>query len=162
MNKINQEQFRTNRFTFALQLGFFAGFFWGGARLLMYGLRFTKVIPGFLAEPFFKHDFLLKPAGHMIGYLLFIVLSIIASLIYVFAFRKLKGPFPGMVYGILWWAGLLYGGAKLFLLQPPFRLPWNTVISEFCLYLLWGLFIGYTAAMEYTDERKREQKPLFS
>lgn len=39
----------------------------------------------------------------------------------------------------------------------PFKLPWNTVISEFCIFLLWGMFIGYTAAIEYTDERKREQ-----
>ncbi|OBZ18954.1 hypothetical protein A8L34_05250 [Bacillus sp. FJAT-27264] len=163
MSKSQQRRtVHTNPFVFAMELGFFAGLFWGGARWIMYTLHFTKVIPGFLAEPFFKHDFLLKPAGHLIGYLSFIILSVIAALIYVFAFRWLKGPWPGMIYGVLWWAGLFLAGSWLFLLQRPFRLPWNSVISEFCVFLLWGLFIGYTAAMEYTDERKRERKSILT
>lgn len=149
---------QTNPFYFSIELGYFAGLIWGGLHWLMYVLHFTKVIPGFLAEPFFKHDFLLTPAGHLLGYLFFIVLSVLASLIYVLIFRKLNGPWPGMIYGVLWWSVLFLACSRLFLLQPPFKLPWNTVISEFCLFLLWGLFIGYTAAIEYTDERKREQQ----
>ncbi|KHL96433.1 hypothetical protein QW71_07365 [Paenibacillus sp. IHB B 3415] len=153
-----QKSVHTNPFYFAIELGFFAGIIWGGARWLMYVLHFTKVIPGFLAEPFFKHEFLVSPAGHLLGYLSFIVFSVIVSLIYVLIFRKLKGPWPGMIYGVLWWSAVFLAGSWQFLMQPPFRLPWNSVISEFCLFLLWGLFIGYTAAIEYTDERKREQQ----
>ncbi|MBW4081825.1 YqhR family membrane protein [Paenibacillus sp. S150] len=153
-----QKSEHTNPWSFALELGFFAGLIWGGARWLMYAMHFTKVIPGFLAEPFFKHDFLTTPAGHLLGYLSFIVFSVIASLLYVLIFRKLKGPWPGMIYGMLCWSGVFLAGSRLFLQQPPFRLPWNSVISEFCIFLLWGLFIGYTAAIEYTDERKREQQ----
>jgi hypothetical protein len=63
-----------------------------------------------------------------------------------------------MIYGVLWWSAVFLAGSWQFLMQPPFKLPWNSVISEFCLFLLWGLFIGYTAAIEYTDERKREQQ----
>jgi len=141
-----------------MELGFFAGLIWGGARWLMYGMHFSKVIPGFLAEPFFKHAYLLKAEGHLIGYLFFIVFSVISSLLYVLLLRKLKGPWPGMVYGVLWWSALFLAGSWLFLQQPPFRLPWNTVISEFCLFLLWGLFIGYTAAFEFTNDRKRDKR----
>ena len=154
----NQKSQHTNPWFFALELGFFAGIIWGGARWLMYVLHFTKVIPGFLAEPFFKHDFLVTPAGYLLGYLSFIAFSVIVSLFYVLIFRKLKGPWPGMIYGILWWSAVFLAGSWQFLMQPPFKLPWNSVISEFCLFLLWGLFIGYTAAIEYTDERKREQQ----
>lgn len=153
-----QKTSHTNPFYFAVELGFFAGLIWGGARLLMYALHFTKVIPGFLAEPFFRHDFLLTPAGHLLGYLCFIAFSVLVTLIYVFIFRRLRGPWPGMIYGVLWWSVLFLACARIFLQQPPFKLPWNSVISEFCLFLLWGLFIGYTAAIEYTDERKREQQ----
>ncbi|GGF77002.1 hypothetical protein GCM10010912_22620 [Paenibacillus albidus] len=158
MSKANQkrEQY-TNPWFFALELGFFAGLIWGGIRWLMYVMRFTKVIPGFLVEPFFRHDFLLTAAGQIAGYLSFIAFSVIVSLLYVLILRKLKGPFPGLLYGVLWWTAIFIGGSRYFLMQPPFRLPWNSVISEFCLFLLWGMFIGYTAAMEYTDERKREQ-----
>ncbi len=89
--------------------------------------------------------------------MMFIVFSVIASMLYVLLLRKMKGPWPGLVYGVLWWSVIFIPGSQMFLMQPPFKLPWNTVISEFCVFLLWGMFIGYTAAMEYTDERKREQ-----
>ncbi|QSF43630.1 YqhR family membrane protein [Paenibacillus tianjinensis] len=159
MNKAGKrESEHTNQLFFAVELGIFAGLIWGGIRWLIYTLHFTKVIPGFLAEPFFKHEFLIKPAGHLLGYLFYIAFSVIASLIYVLIFRKLKGPWPGMIYGMLWWAGIFLAGSWMFLLQPMFKLPWNSVVSEFCISLLWGLFIGYTAAIEYTDERKREQR----
>lgn len=157
-NAGKQKTERTNLWYFAMELGFFAGLIWGGIRWLIYVLHFTKVIPGFLVEPFFKHEFLMTPAGHLLGYLCFIVFSVVASLIYVLIFRKLNGPWPGMVYGVLWWSAIFLGGSRLFLQQPPFRLPWNSVVSEFCIFLLWGLFIGFTAAIEYTDERKREQR----
>ncbi len=41
-------------------------------------------------------------------------------------------------------------------MKPQNELTWDSIITEFCFFLLWGLFIGYTVAMEYTDERKRE------
>lgn len=158
MSKSHQQQSEhTNPWIFALELGFFAGLIWGGLRWLMYWLSFTKVSPGFMAEPFFKHDFLTTAVGHLVGYLLFIVFSVLVSLLYVLTLRKLKGPWPGMIYGVFWWSIVFIAGSQLFLMQRPFMLPWNSVISEFCIFLLWGLFIGYTTALEYTDERKREQ-----
>ncbi|WP_339319694.1 YqhR family membrane protein [Paenibacillus sp. FSL R10-2734] len=158
MSKSHQQQSgHTNIWLFALELGFFAGLIWGGLHWLTYWLSFTKVSPAFIAEPFFKHEFLTTALGHFVGYLIFIVFSVIASLLYVLILRKLKGPWPGLVYGVLWWSVIFIPGSQLFLMQPPFTLPWNTVISEFCIFLLWGMFIGYTAAIEYTDERKREQ-----
>lgn len=85
---------QTNPFYFSDELGYFAGLIWGGLHWLMYVLHFTKVIPGFLAEPFFKHGFLVTPAGHLLGYLFFIVFSVLASLIYVLIFRSLTGLGP--------------------------------------------------------------------
>lgn len=152
-----QRSEHTNPWLFALQLGFFAGLIWGGIHWLFYGLHFTKVSPGFMAEPFFKHDFLNTVYGHLVGYSFFIVFSIIASLLYVLLLRKLKGPWPGLIYGLIWWAVIFIACSRLFLLQPPLKMPWNTFITELCIFLLWGMFIGYTAAIEYTDERKREQ-----
>ena len=92
----------------------------------------------------------------MTGWLFFIVFSILASLLYTFTIRKLKGPLPGMVYGIVWWLILFIlvdqsGDDETF---ERFNVGFNhhgTIV-----FLLWGLFIGYTVAMEYTDERKRE------
>lgn len=122
-------------------------------------MRFTTVIPGYLVEPFFKRSFLYSQPGYYVGWLSFIVFSILATLIYTLLFRKLKGPGPGILYGIVWW-GLIFGilGPAFGMTRPLLELSKDTLISEFCLYLLWGLFIGYTTAEEYTDEREREPK----
>jgi len=62
-----------------------------------------------------------------------------------------------MVYGIVWWLILfVLVGPKLGMMKPLKGLTWDSIITELCFFLLWGLFIGYTVAMEYTDERKRE------
>ncbi|WP_138493049.1 YqhR family membrane protein [Paenibacillus pinistramenti] len=158
-NRVVQEQPHTNFIWFSLELGFFAGVIWGAVHGFFYFMRFTVVVPGYLAEPFFRNSFLKTQPGYYIGWLFFIVFSMIASFLYTLLLRKLRGPWPGMLYGIWWWAIVFFVLSPLFSLTLPLRnLGWTTLISEFCLYLLWGLFIGYTAAIEYTDDRLREPK----
>lgn len=147
----------TNPVLFALEIGIFAGLIWGGFRWFFYKFQFTTIIPGYLAEPFFKHSFLLSPAGQWVGWLYFTLFSIIAALIYTLAFRHLKGPWPGITYGIIWWM-IIYPlfGVSSGVLQKLSQLTWTTNLTEFCLFVLWGLFIGYSIAVEFTDERGRE------
>lgn len=157
------QRIHTNRFFFALELGFYAGFIWGGIRWIFYAFHFTSILPGFLLEPFFKHSFLESTAGQVAGWLSFIALSIIASLLYVYVFRRAKGPWPGIAYGVVWWVVLMIVIAPLLNMSPPMKqLSWDTHISEACLFLLWGLFIGYTTAEEYTDEKTREPEEALS
>lgn len=153
---------KTHPFFFSLRLGFFAGLIWGAIHGFFYFMRFTKVIPGYLAEPFFKHDFLKTQPGYYVGWLFFIVFSIICAVLYTLLLRKMRGPWPGLLYGVWWWAIVFGILSPIYKLTPPLRvLGWTSLISEFCLYLLWGIFIGYTAATEYTEDRLREpQKAL--
>lgn len=157
-----QENKRTNPWTFSLVIGFFAGLIWGAVKGLFYYMSFTTVIPGFLVEPFFKHSFLNTQGGYYIGWGSFILFSIVATIIYTLAFRKLRGPFPGIVYGILWWMLIFVViGPLTQMTVPESQLSFDTLFSEFCLYLLWGLFIGYSTAEEFTDERNREPERAF-
>lgn len=151
----------TNVFTFALELGFFAGLIWGTIHWIFYVFKFTQVIPAYLAEPFFKNTFLKSGAGQLVGLLFFIAFSVVVSLIYAALCRKMKGPWPGIILGVLWWIIIfVVVGPWLDMVKPLSALSATTIISEFCLFLLWGLFIGYTIAMEFTDERMREPKKI--
>lgn len=155
--QIKQKQPHTNLFWFALQLGVFAGIIWGGIRWIAYALHFTIIVPGFMVEPFFKHDFLTTVRGGWIGWGMFLLLSIIASFLYTLLLRKIPGPWAGMIYGLIWW-GIIFAvvGPLLKWMPPITKVNWDTIWTESCLFLLWGLFIGYTAAVEYNDERLRE------
>lgn len=151
----------TNIWMFTLEIGLFGGLIWGGIKGVFYFMRITTVVPGFMVEPFFKSNFLKSQPGYYVGWGAFIVFSLLATLIYVLLFRKFSGPVPGILYGIAWWVILfVLAGPALHLMEPLRKLSMNTIISEFCLYLLWGLFVGYSTAHEYTDERKREPQEM--
>lgn len=153
---------KTNIWLFALQLGFFAGLIWGGLRGLFYYLSFTTVLPGFLMEPFYKKSFLDSQPGYYAGWFSFIVFSILATLMYVLLLRKVKGPWPGIAYGIAWWV-ILFAliGPVMQMTKPIHNMTVDTNISEFCIFLLWGLFVGYSTAEEFTDERGREPQKVY-
>lgn len=147
----------TSKRHFAVYIGFFAGLLWGGIKIIEHYLHFTTLSPGFLIEPFFLHSFLSTWQGILTGWVAFIIFSIAAALIYSVMLAKARGPWYGLGYGLFWWA-------VIFLLFGPVTgttkwiayMDLNTVLTDFGLYLLWGLFIGYSITFEFTDERVRE------
>ncbi|WP_454191917.1 YqhR family membrane protein [Paenibacillus sp. Marseille-Q7038] len=157
MNHQQKRTKRTNPLLFGLEIGFFAGLFWGGIQWVFYIFHFTVIPTGFIAEPFFKHSFIYSAPGQWLGWAFFIGFSILATLLYILTLRKLRGPIPGLLYGIVWWFLIfMWPGPILGMVKPITEVTWDTIYAEFCLFLLWGLFIGYSVAVEYTDERKRE------
>ncbi|WP_438448790.1 YqhR family membrane protein [Gorillibacterium sp. sgz5001074] len=156
IDRSNKPKKETNPFTYALNIGLFAGLIWGGVKLIEFALSFTEIVPGFLIEPFFQHAYLVTYTGLALGYASFIALSMIAALIYVLLLRKLKGPLPGLVYGAAWWALIyLLVGPMTQMTPSIMQMDRNSFYSDLSLFLLWGLFIGYSIAYEFTDERSR-------
>lgn len=157
MNERKDGQLKTRRLRYALYIGFFAGVLWGGVKIIEFAMRFTKVVPGFLLEPFMKHSFLISWPGILAGWACFIALSLVASLLYMLFMRKLPGPWYGIGYGLAWWVFLyLLIGPIAGMVKPVTQLDLNSFVADLCLFVLWGLFIGYSIAMEYTDEWSRE------
>lgn len=147
----------TNRWLYAAQIGLFAGLIWGCVRWMFYNMKFTIELPSFLMEPFFKHDFLVTYWGVLIGLAGFILFSVIASMLYMVMLGKLRGPWPGIFYGIVWWALMFLAvGPLLGMTGKVNAVGWNTIFSELCIFTLWGVFIGYSIAFEFTDEASRE------
>ncbi|TCZ77437.1 hypothetical protein E0485_10605 [Paenibacillus albiflavus] len=161
MNTKKAEQKVTNRWFFAFYVGIFCGFIWGIVKIVQYYFKFTSIVIGFLVEPFYKHMYLTQWQGLLIGWGAFILFSIIASLIYVALFQHIKGTWLGMLYGGAWWCLLyLIIGPKVDMLEWISHYSWDTIITDFCLFVLWGLFIGYTIAVEFTNDRSRDTNPI--
>ena len=151
---------QTNRWVFVLYIGFFAGLIWGGMKIVENYFKFTTIGIGFLAEPFFKHDFFNTWLGLFTGWVCFMVFSIIAASLYMVTMWKLRSPIWGILYGAVWWAILyLFIGPVTGMVYWINELEMNTIISEVCLFLVWGMFIGYSIAIEYTDARSRQAIP---
>lgn len=146
----------TNPFTYSLHIGFFAGLIWGAVKLLEFAMRYTEIVPGFLIEPFFQHAYLVTYMGLALGYASFIGFSIVAALMYGLLLRKLRGPLPGLAYGVAWWAVIYLLVGPMTQMTPSVTLlDLNSLVTDLSLFLLWGLFIGYSIAVEFNDERNR-------
>jgi uncharacterized membrane protein YagU involved in acid resistance len=110
-----------------------------------------------MVEAFFKKSFLASWQGYMLGWVVFICFSIVASLLYAWLLVKVVGPWMGLGYGFTWWAAIfLLIGPVTGMMNWIAYLDWNTILSEACLFLLWGLFIGYSIGFEFNNERARE------
>jgi len=142
---------------FALYIGFFAGLIWGLVRWIFDFFDFTKVLPGFLIEPFFPKDFMHSWVGHITGIGAFILMSIVASLLYAVFLSKKEGPWPGILYGMIWWVFVYVLIGPVIGMLPWIRtLDLNSILSDACVFTLWGVFIGYSIGLEFTDVRNYE------
>lgn len=142
---------------YALYIGFYAGIIWGGVRWMLYALQFTEVLPAFLIKPLVTRTFLHSWIGHVSGIAVFVLLSVVVALIYSLLLRKKKGPWPGIIFGFVWWVivGVLVG-PLLGLLPSLWKLDLNSILCDVCVFTLWGVFIGYSITLEFTDERSYE------
>ena len=157
-----ERRHRTAPVSYCIKLGFFAGLLWGGFRWVLYTIHFTKTIPAFLVDPFFRIAFLKTGWGHVIGICSFIVFSMVAALIYYYVLGRIAGPWPGLFYGAFWWCvWFLTAGPLLAMVEPVYKIGYNTISTELSVFLIWGLFIGYTIAFEFNDETSREPVKLF-
>ncbi|MEF3301951.1 YqhR family membrane protein [Paenibacillus sp. GYB003] len=148
---------RTGVWSFALQIGIFAGLIWGAVKAAAFYFKFTKVPASFMAKPFFAPSYMNTTAAFWMGWLCFILFSVIASLLYGALFRSVKGHWPGLIYGAAWWSLVtLLIGPSTGMMRWIYRYDWNTIVTDLCLFLVWGLFIGFSISFEFTDERHRE------
>ncbi|MGN7455909.1 YqhR family membrane protein [Paenibacillus pasadenensis] len=149
----------TNPWSYCASLGFWAGLFWGTIRWLLYTFKFTSVLPAFLADPFFRRSFLVTGWGHGTGIAAFIVFSIVAAYLYKLLLGRFRGPWAGFFYGLLWWTLLFLAfGPLLGMMEPVTRIGWNSIFTEISLFIVWGMFIGYSIAFEFNDEASREPR----
>ena len=83
----------------------------------------------------------------------------VAAIVYWLALGKLRGPWAGFVFGAAWW-GLFYAllGPMIGAVPPLRTIGWDSIVTDLCLYLIWGLFIGFSIAFELHDEWQREPK----
>lgn len=149
------EMKKNRKWRFTLTIGIAAGVIWGIYFLLGYYLQFSDIGPSILAKPILNPEYLTKWQGQLVGIIFFLLFAIIASFIYTLLLIRFKGPLAGIVYGALLW------GFTFFILNPLFNLTksvkelgWYTNSVMISLFVMMGLFIGYSIAAELNSEDK--------
>ncbi|WP_349407750.1 YqhR family membrane protein [Pseudalkalibacillus sp. SCS-8] len=141
-----------------LTIGFIGGLFWSLIGYGLYMLNFTKIRPALVLSPWVVGEWKEKALGDWIGILVIGLLSLLVALLYKVLFAKFKHMITGILFGVGLWIIVFYLLRPMFPgLQPIQELGRNTVTTTLCLYVLYGLFIGFSISFEY-DELQKARK----
>lgn len=150
----NEQRSRTGEMPL-LQMSLITGFIAGVASSAMgyaaYYFHFTSIHPSVIMTPL-KSSWKNSWQGFLITVILYGILSLFVALLYYFALRKRKSLIWGIIYGVLLFA------ITFFVLYPVLpgidllmKYKTNTIITELCMFILYGLFIGYSISYEYEE-----------
>ncbi|WP_421379535.1 YqhR family membrane protein [Bacillus salacetis] len=139
--------------------GFTGGILWSGIAYICYMFSFTKLEPNIILEPWAVGDWKETWLGIVISILAYGLVSIGVALVYYALLRKLKSMWVGAGYGI---ALMLIVFVVLNPLFPSMKglgdTDYITLITEACLYILYGVFIGYSISYEENELRHHHEK----
>lgn len=139
-------------------IGLFAGVFWGGIFQLFAYFNFTEIGPTFVIRTWIKADFVKGWMGVILSLVCLSLISLLLACFYSVVFRKINSYWLGAGYGLVIWAFIFLLLRPLFPgMKTVMELSFNTIITTVCLFLLYGLFVGYSISFEY-HERQLEKK----
>ncbi len=150
-----KETTNSNKWRSALSIGLSGGVIWGMLSYAFYYLQFTDVGPSMYAKPILNQSYILKWQGHLIGLGFFIMYVLLASFLYAAIFIRFSSPWVGIGYGLAWW------GIVFLVLNPLFdltksvkELGLNSNSVMLSIFILLGLFIGYSLSIEFNNVDK--------
>lgn len=146
---------------YVVVIGLFGGLLWCLVGFGFTFLNFMDVSPRFILTSWFDGKWINKVLGMFISLIIYCCLSVLFALLYYGVMRKIKSVFGGIIFGILLWL-LLFGLiSPMFSDLPSFaQMNFNTGFSSFCLFLLYGVFVGTSVSYEYQElqlHKKRQQ-----
>ncbi|MDQ0337745.1 hypothetical protein J2S00_000515 [Caldalkalibacillus uzonensis] len=89
------------------------------------------------------------PWGHMTAIVLIGLLSILPAWLYYLLFSNMETPWAGIWFGVALWMIIFLGLHPLIPgLKSVQQLGWQTNIVLLCIFILYGLFVGYSISYE--------------
>lgn len=139
-------------------IGFFGGLIWSTFGLFLFYFNFSEFSPKVILSTWTTENVRQGWTGALISILLLSVLSIIVALVYYLTLRKVNGIFAGILFGLALWAIVMFALNPIFSEIKPFKeLDRNTIITTACLYILYGVFVGYSISYEESERKEQNQ-----
>jgi hypothetical protein len=146
--------------TYVLTTGFFGGFFASSLAYFAHFLNFIPFGPGILLQilPTYENTPWMRGiGGHALGIIIISLLSILAAFLYYALFRKIETAWTGVWYGLALWVVIFLGINQLI---PGVRtigeLGWNTNFTLVSIFIMYGLFVGYSISYEHKQFEYQE------
>ncbi|MGP4061740.1 YqhR family membrane protein [Halobacillus sp. H74] len=137
----------------ALVTGFTAGILWSGLGAIAYYFHFSEVsAASFIFRSFWQTDWTGTWLAEVLAILFVGLLSLGSALLYYFTLKNKNGIWPGVFFGLALWSIVYFVLTPLFPAIPSFLdLNSDTWVTTGCLFILYGVFIGYSISYEYRE-----------
>ncbi|NHM32222.1 YqhR family membrane protein [Neobacillus terrae] len=144
---------------YVVYTGLFAGIFWSSIGCLAYFFNFTDIRPNVILDPWAIGDWKTGWLGTVISIILMGVFSIIAALIYYAVLKNIRNRWIGIIYGLVLFFLVFLVLNPIFPEIKPFKeIERNTIITSACLYVVYGVFIGYSISYEQQNRKRTVQR----
>ncbi|GAA5415482.1 hypothetical protein Pryu01_00506 [Paraliobacillus ryukyuensis] len=136
-----------------LMTGFVGGILWSSIGWLMNYFNFTVFSPAsFIIRSWLHAKWTSSWLAEIISVVIIGLISLFVALVYYFILRKARGLWPSIIFGLLLWGIVFYVLLPIFPnIKPVQQLNSDTIVTTICLYLLYGIFIGYSISYDYLD-----------
>ena len=140
-------------------IGFWGGLIWSVMGFIAYYLNFTKYGPALIFAPWALGKWKNGLYGQLTAIVVIALLSILIAFVYKWTLGKVKTIWISAGFGVALWVIVFY------IIEPwiPGLLPVlhigaDTISTSLCLYILYGLFIGYSISYDL----QIKQRPDYS
>ena len=145
-------------------IGFWGGLIWSIFGFFTYYLNFSRVGPGMILAPWAFGAWKKGVYGQLTGILVIALISILIAFLYKWTLGKIRFMWIAVGFGLALWVIVFY------IFQPwiPGLLPVlllgrDTISTTLSLYILYGLFIGYSISHHLQANNQRtKQQPDYS
>jgi zinc transporter ZupT len=132
--------------------GLFGGIFWSGLGYLAYAFNFIEISPGIILESWTVGAWKTGWLGIIISLVLIGIFSVGAAFLYYLVLKRFNGFWLGIIYGIVLFFLVFIVLNPLLPSMGSFNeLSRDTIITCICLYIVYGLFIGYSISYEHQN-----------
>ncbi|MCP3025713.1 YqhR family membrane protein [Halobacillus sp. A5] len=137
----------------ALTVGFVSGILWSALGALSYYFHFSEVsAASFIFRSFWQTSWTSSFLAEVLAVIIVGLLSVLVSFIYYISFKRINGIWPGMIFGTVLFAAVFLGLNPIFSAVPSWNeLSGDSYVTNICLYILYGVFIGYSISYEFHE-----------
>ncbi|WP_347834107.1 YqhR family membrane protein [Gracilibacillus sp. JCM 18860] len=134
-----------------VSIGFFGGLIWSVVASVAAYFHFTSVSPkSFILRSWLQIEWTDQWLGQLISILVVSLLSIGIAFLYYFILKKIRGIWIGIGFGVVLWFILFWLFEPIFPNIPTiFNMDSDTIVTTVCLFILYGVFIGYSISFSY-------------
>lgn len=132
-----------------LLIGAVGGLLWSSIWYGAYFFNFTDVGPNLFWMAWSLGDWTEEKTGQWLAILMITIGSIAIAFLYRYSLAKISSMWMGIGFGAVLWVLIFYIANPLFVgLDSVQELSNITITSTICLFISYGLFVGYSIAYE--------------